>query len=143
MCGRARPSCRTGWCKLRPEAALGKDTDTVNRNTRPYSAARRYSYIDETGSLLYLGGLLAETGRADSELFRRLGLAHGDFQRLQRFWGHGNVTRKEKLTCFHVLQHIVHRDTENNKNSKCLFKHSAHSAGPKLEAQNSELRFRG
>ena len=56
--------------------------------------------IEETGSLLYLGGLLTENGRLDSELSRRLGLASGDFQRLQRFWSHGSISRPDKLVCF-------------------------------------------
>ena len=59
------------------------------------------STIEDTGSLLYLGGFLTADGRIDSELSRRLGLASGDFQRLQRFWSHSSISRSDKFMCFH------------------------------------------
>ena len=36
--------------------------------------------IEDTGSLIYLGGLLAADGRPDSEISWRIGLAGGDLK---------------------------------------------------------------
>ena len=53
--------------------------------------------IENKDSMTYLGALLTADGRSDSELSRRLGLAHADFKRLQKLWGHANVGRARKV----------------------------------------------
>ena len=60
--------------------------------------------IQDTGSLLYLGGLLTSHGRADSEVSRKLGTAKGDFDKLQTVWRHANISRSRKI---HFLYSLV------------------------------------
>ena len=52
--------------------------------------------INDTGSLVYLGGLICADGRSDSEVSRRLGMATGEYRSLQKMWGHGGLSRKRK-----------------------------------------------
>ena len=59
--------------------------------------------IKDSGSLLYLGGLISSDGRPDSEISRRIGMASGDFRALSRFWSHASLPRKRKLELFHAL----------------------------------------
>ena len=59
--------------------------------------------ITDSGSLIYLGGLISADGRADSELSRRLGFAAGEYRKLQKMWGHANILRKRKLELFNAL----------------------------------------
>ena len=56
--------------------------------------------IEDTGSLVYLGGLLVADGRADSEVSRRIGAAAGDFRCLQKVWSHAGVSRSRKIQLF-------------------------------------------
>ena len=58
------------------------------------------SVIEDTGSLLYLGGLLTSCAGSQSELSRRLGLASAAFHTLRRLWNHSNVSRQDKLKYF-------------------------------------------
>ena len=51
-------------------------------------------------SLLYLGGLISKDGRVDSELSRRIGIAHGEFRKLKQAWGHASLSRSQKLKFF-------------------------------------------
>jgi len=59
--------------------------------------------IKDTGSMIYLGGLLTADGHADLELSRRIGAAAGEFKALRTFWSHANISRKRKLQLFHSL----------------------------------------
>ena len=59
--------------------------------------------VVDTGSLVYLGGLISADGRADSEISRRLGMAVGDYRSLQKMWGHANISRQRKLQLLHSL----------------------------------------
>jgi hypothetical protein len=61
------------------------------------------SVIEESGTLEYLGSLLAADGRVDSELSRRIGCATRDFRNLQTLWNHASVSTKDKLRFFHAL----------------------------------------
>ena len=56
--------------------------------------------ITDVGSLSYLGGLISSSGRADSEVSRKIGCAQGDFRQLQRLWGHSGVRLSDKLRYF-------------------------------------------
>ena len=53
--------------------------------------------FDEASSLQYLGGVICADGRADSEVFRKIGCAKSAFNRLQKVWSHSGVTLKQKL----------------------------------------------
>ena len=59
--------------------------------------------LDDSGSLVYLGGLLTADGRSDSEVSRRIGAAMGDFRALQKMWGHAGIGTKRKLQLFTSL----------------------------------------
>ena len=59
--------------------------------------------VDDTGSLVYLGGLLTANGRPDSEISRKIGAAIGDFKNLSAFWSHAGLGRSRKLELFHAL----------------------------------------
>ena len=61
------------------------------------------SYINDSGSLVYLGGLLTADGRSDSELSRRLGLAMGEYRGLRKMWGHANLTTTRKVELLNSL----------------------------------------
>ena len=61
------------------------------------------SIIEKTGSLEYLGALLTADGRVDSEISRRIGVATGDFRRLQQLWNHAGLAVREKLHFFDSL----------------------------------------
>ena len=56
--------------------------------------------LEDTGSLVYLGGLLTADGRSDSEVSRRIGAAMGDFRALQKMCGHAGISTKRKLHLF-------------------------------------------
>ena len=56
--------------------------------------------IKTKDSMLYLGSLLAADGRITSELARRLGMAHSDFQLLDRIWRHSTLNRSKKIRIF-------------------------------------------
>jgi len=78
------------WGKIQ---ALSYGTSTLLR--RPDG-----SPIEENGKMVYLGGLISGGGRSDSEVSRRLGLATSDFHSLQKLWGHGGVSQRDKLRFF-------------------------------------------
>ena len=71
---------------------------TADRIRRPDG-----TYIEEKGSIEYLGALLSADGRMDSEISRRIGMASADFRRLQKLWGHANVPVSDKLQYFQSL----------------------------------------
>jgi len=58
------------------------------------------SPYEDTAFLHCLGGLISRDGRVDSEISRKIGMAHGDFKVLQRLWGHAGVTTKKKIEYF-------------------------------------------
>ena len=53
--------------------------------------------IKEATSLLYLGSVIDEHGRSDSEVSRKLGVAKADFRVLAKVWRHANLPKKDKL----------------------------------------------
>ena len=59
--------------------------------------------IPETGSIGYLGGVIARDGRCDSELSRKIGTAAGDFKQLRTVWNHANVSIKQQLRYLDAL----------------------------------------
>ena len=61
------------------------------------------SAIEDSGSLVYLGGLVTADGRTDSELSRRVGLAAGEYRKLAKMWNHANLTRKRKVELLNAL----------------------------------------
>jgi hypothetical protein len=61
------------------------------------------SPIEDHGHLIYLGALIDANGRPDSELSRRIGMAAGDFQRLQKLWSHASVSVADKLKCLNAF----------------------------------------
>ena len=56
--------------------------------------------LDVKASLVYLGALVSDDGRAESELSRRLGLAAADFKVLERVWAHTSLPVARKLRIF-------------------------------------------
>ena len=55
--------------------------------------------IPTKSSMVYLGGLISNDGKIDSELARRIGMAKSDFRSLQKVWGHA-VPSATHITCF-------------------------------------------
>ena len=51
-----------------------------------------------SGSIVYLGALLTSSGLIDAELSRRIGMAAGYFQKLQKLWGNSGISRQQKPT---------------------------------------------
>ena len=51
-------------------------------------------------NLQYPGALLSASGRAASEISRKLGAARADFNQLQRLWGHACAPQKDKVQFF-------------------------------------------
>ena len=76
-------------------------------------------WVDDSGSMVYLGSLLTSDGKADSELSRRIGMACGDLKSLQRFWSHARVSRQRKLELLHAL--IISR-LQYGLSTMCLVK---------------------
>ena len=56
--------------------------------------------VDQKDPLKYLGATLASDGRIDSEVSRRIGLAHADFRSLSRVWSHSGLSLREKVRIF-------------------------------------------
>ena len=48
--------------------------------------------IPKKSSMVYLGGLISNDGKIDSELARRIGMAKSDFRSLQKVWGTRGLT---------------------------------------------------
>ena len=56
--------------------------------------------MKQCDAMLYLGGLISNDGRADSEISRRIGIAHSEFRKLRQVWSHANVPRFQKVKFF-------------------------------------------
>ena len=56
--------------------------------------------IPTKSSMVYLGGLISNDGKIDSELARRIGMAKSDFRSLQKVWGHAGLPCKRKLEIY-------------------------------------------
>lgn len=61
------------------------------------------SSIEAKIELGYLGTNVAEDGRCNRELGRRLGFAHCDFRNLNRIWRHSALTRRRNIEFFNAL----------------------------------------
>ena len=61
------------------------------------------SVIEERCSLEYLGALISDDGRAESEISRRIGFAFSDYRALAKLWSHCSVSRKAKVHYFESL----------------------------------------
>jgi len=48
-------------------------------------------------SMVYLGGLSSDDGRAEEDLAGRIGTAKSDFDTLCHVWGHASIPRRDKL----------------------------------------------
>ena len=53
--------------------------------------------------MLYLGALISNDSRVESELSRKIGAAKADFNQLQQFWAHSSVSIRSKLQYFNVF----------------------------------------
>ena len=51
-------------------------------------------------SIKYLGALLHESGKIDSELSRRIGIASGDFKKLSAVWNHSSLSKQRKFQIY-------------------------------------------
>ena len=56
--------------------------------------------LHSTESIKYLGALFSNTGRIDSELSRRLGMAAADFKAVKQIWNHSSISRLDKLQIY-------------------------------------------
>ena len=56
-----------------------------------------------SNSLVYLGAVMGEDGRSESEVSWKLGQAEGDFRALSRVWSHTNVGVADKLRYSHAI----------------------------------------
>ena len=59
--------------------------------------------MTQVDSTVYLGGLVSNDGRVDSELSRRTGAAHGEFARLMQVWAHANLSRQQRSKFFQAF----------------------------------------
>ena len=78
-------------------------TQALGINTERPLRAPSGEAIEDKGALVYLGALISSDGLADSEISRRLGMAVGDYQGLQKMWSHAGVSRSRKLHLFRAL----------------------------------------
>ena len=62
------------------------------------------SLLEATPSMIYLGSLLHEDGKAASELSRRIGMCASLFKSLARLWSHAAIAKKRK---FEILTALV------------------------------------
>ena len=56
--------------------------------------------VPRVSSIVYLGGLIEETGRPGPEVRRRIGEARTVFQSLKRVWKHAGLSTKKKLRIY-------------------------------------------
>ena len=54
-------------------------------------------------SIKYLGAILHRTGRVDSEISSKLGMAKQEFRALSQIWSHANITKRRKLELYRSL----------------------------------------
>ena len=59
--------------------------------------------ISAVSSLGYLGASLASDGRVGSELYRRIGIAKGDFSALRKVWNRTSLGLQRKVAIFKAL----------------------------------------
>ena len=59
--------------------------------------------INDSGTMIYLGGLLASNQGSQSELSRRIGLAASTFRSLAKVWSHSGVQVVDKLKYFNCF----------------------------------------
>ena len=59
--------------------------------------------IPTESSLVYLGGLLSDDARLDSEISRRIGAGSGVFHALQSVWSHAGLPILKKKELFQSL----------------------------------------
>ena len=59
--------------------------------------------MPESDSIIYLGGLVSNDGRVDSELSRRIGSASAEFRKVKQVWNHANLSRQRKLEIFQAF----------------------------------------
>ena len=52
--------------------------------------------------LRYLGASISDDGRIQTELGRRLGMAHADFRALSKLWHHASLSRARKVQVFNA-----------------------------------------
>ena len=78
-------------------------TQALNVRSSEHLHAPDGALIKSRGSLLYLGGLITEDGRIDSELSRRIGSAASDFRLLRQVWSHTDISRERKLHYFEAF----------------------------------------
>ena len=91
--------------------------------------------VESKDALIYLGSQVAADGDVTSEPARRLGMAQGDFSRLQQVWCHSGLSTKERcrvyLSC--VVSKLLYglqvlwlnqasRDKLDAFNARCLRK---------------------
>ena len=54
-------------------------------------------------SLKYLGAVLHNTGRVDSEIACKIGTAKQEFRTLMQIWKHANITKRRKIQLYKSL----------------------------------------
>lgn len=59
--------------------------------------------LAKSPSMIYLGGLIHETGITAMELSRRIGACSSYFRSLSRLWKHANISRAQKFKFFTAL----------------------------------------
>ena len=81
------------WGKFQALSVCSQ-TDILRPDGQPFA---------KKGSIDYLGGLISDDGRVDSELSRKLGVAASDFRSLSKAWGHTGISLRRKLQFFNAL----------------------------------------
>src|SRR5664279_1800877 len=59
--------------------------------------------LKQTDTFVYLGGTISTTGGAENDVVRRIGLARGIFQRLNKIWTAKEISKATKMKAYEVL----------------------------------------
>ena len=75
-------------------------TKLVLYNSDASIAFRDGSLVQQVSSIVYLGGLIDQTGKPGPEVRRRIGEARQVFQKLKRVWRHAGLSVRKKLRIY-------------------------------------------
>jgi hypothetical protein len=75
-------------------------TKLVLYNSDASIAFRDGSLVQQLSSIVYLGGLIYQTGKPGPEVRRRIGEARQVFQKLKRVWRHAGLSVRKKLRIY-------------------------------------------
>ena len=78
-------------------------TQTLSVGTTTFVRRPDGTVVKDSGSMIYLGGLLAFSQGSQSELSRRIGMATSTFRSLTKVWKHSGLHLRDKLSHFNCF----------------------------------------